>query len=282
MATNAADPIVAAKGGSFLIEDRAPDEVFTPEDLSEEQVMIGQTADDFMVKELVPRLPELLKLDYELSRELLRKAGRAGPPRGRGPGGVRRPGPRQGLRLPGRGEGRARRQLRHHLRGPGRDRHPPDRLLRHRGAEEEVPAEARLGRVGQLLLALRGLLGQRRHERQGPGRALRGREELDPERREDVAQQRRLRRPLHHLRQGGRRALHGVHRREGDARGEPGRGGEEDRHQGQQHAAAHPHRRRDPEGEPARARSGRATRSPSTSSTSGASSSAPWSPGARS
>ena len=78
MATDAVDPIVAAKGGSFLVEDRTPDEVFTPEDLSEEQVMIGQTADDFMVKELVPRLPELLKLDYELSRGLLRKAGELG------------------------------------------------------------------------------------------------------------------------------------------------------------------------------------------------------------
>ena len=78
MATDAADPVVAAKGGSFLIEDRAPEEVFTPEDLTEEQVMIGQTADDFMVKELVPRLPELLKLDYGLNRELLRKAGELG------------------------------------------------------------------------------------------------------------------------------------------------------------------------------------------------------------
>ncbi len=78
MATDAIDPIVAAKGGSFLVEDRTPDEVFTPEDLSEEQVMIGRTADDFMVQELVPRLPELLKLDYELNRELLRKAGELG------------------------------------------------------------------------------------------------------------------------------------------------------------------------------------------------------------
>jgi alkylation response protein AidB-like acyl-CoA dehydrogenase len=78
MATNAADPVVAAKGGSFLIEDRAPEEVFTPEDLTDEQVMIGQTADDFMVKELVPRLPDLLKLDYALSRDLLRKAGELG------------------------------------------------------------------------------------------------------------------------------------------------------------------------------------------------------------
>src|SRR5512135_2540841 len=78
MTTDAIDPIVAARGGSFLVEDRTPGEVFTPEDLSDEQVMIGRTADDFMVQELVPRLPELLKLDYELNRALLRKAGELG------------------------------------------------------------------------------------------------------------------------------------------------------------------------------------------------------------
>jgi alkylation response protein AidB-like acyl-CoA dehydrogenase len=78
MTAEARVPVVAARGGSFLIEDRTPDEIFTPEDLSEEQVMIGQAADDFMVEELVPRLPELLKLDYELSRGLLRKAGERG------------------------------------------------------------------------------------------------------------------------------------------------------------------------------------------------------------
>jgi alkylation response protein AidB-like acyl-CoA dehydrogenase len=80
MATEAKaiDPVVAAKGGSFLIEERAPDEVFTPEDFTEEQVMIGRTADEFMENELVPRLPQLVKLDYELNRELLRKAGELG------------------------------------------------------------------------------------------------------------------------------------------------------------------------------------------------------------
>jgi alkylation response protein AidB-like acyl-CoA dehydrogenase len=78
MATEAKAEAIAAKGGSFLIEDRTPDEVFTPEDFSEEQVMIGATADEFMEKEVVPRLPALLKLDYELSRELLRKAGEVG------------------------------------------------------------------------------------------------------------------------------------------------------------------------------------------------------------
>jgi alkylation response protein AidB-like acyl-CoA dehydrogenase len=78
MATEARVGVVAARGGSFLIEDRVPDEVFTPEDFTEEQVMIGETAEDFMVKELVPRLPQILKLDYDLSRELLRKAGELG------------------------------------------------------------------------------------------------------------------------------------------------------------------------------------------------------------
>ena len=51
MATDTQAPVVAATGGSFLIEDRTPDEVFTPEDFTEEQVMIGQTADDFIVAE---------------------------------------------------------------------------------------------------------------------------------------------------------------------------------------------------------------------------------------
>jgi alkylation response protein AidB-like acyl-CoA dehydrogenase len=78
MATEAKVPVVAARGGSFLIEDRTPDEIFTPEDFTEEQLLIGQTADDFMTKELVPRLPQLLKLDYELNRQLLAKAGELG------------------------------------------------------------------------------------------------------------------------------------------------------------------------------------------------------------
>ena len=72
MATDTQAPVVAARGGSFLIEDRAPEEVFTPEDFSEEQRMIGQTAADFMQNEMLPRLPEILSLKYEATRELLR------------------------------------------------------------------------------------------------------------------------------------------------------------------------------------------------------------------
>src|SRR5262245_59971490 len=78
MATDTQAPVVAARGGSFLVEDRAPAEIFTPEDFTEEQRMIGQTAADFMEKELLPRLPEILALKYETTRQLLRKAGELG------------------------------------------------------------------------------------------------------------------------------------------------------------------------------------------------------------
>jgi alkylation response protein AidB-like acyl-CoA dehydrogenase len=78
MATETQVPVVAARGGSFLIEDRTHAEVFTPEDFSEEQRMIGDTAADFMEKEMVPRIPEILALKYETTRELLKKAGDLG------------------------------------------------------------------------------------------------------------------------------------------------------------------------------------------------------------
>jgi butyryl-CoA dehydrogenase len=70
--------VVAAGGGAFLIEERRLDEVFTPEDCSDEQRMIAQAAADFMETEMVPRLPEILGLKYEATRDLLRKAGEMG------------------------------------------------------------------------------------------------------------------------------------------------------------------------------------------------------------
>src|SRR5689334_3892955 len=78
MSTDAASPVVAARGGSFLIEDRAPAEIFTLEDLTDEQRMIFETASDFNDKEVLPKLPQILKLDYETTRQLLRKAGELG------------------------------------------------------------------------------------------------------------------------------------------------------------------------------------------------------------
>ena len=41
-------------GGQFLLEDTAPEDVFTPEDFDENQRMIGQTVADFVEKEVLP------------------------------------------------------------------------------------------------------------------------------------------------------------------------------------------------------------------------------------
>src|SRR5687767_11394377 len=78
MATHARTPVVAARGGSFLVEDRAPAEVFTVLDLSDEQRMIAETTAEFMEKEMAPRIPEILALKYGATRELLKKAGDLG------------------------------------------------------------------------------------------------------------------------------------------------------------------------------------------------------------
>ena len=69
---------VAAKGGDFLIEDRAPREIFTPEDYTDEQNMLAQTGRDFMERDVLPKTAEILKLNYEVIRELMGKAGEIG------------------------------------------------------------------------------------------------------------------------------------------------------------------------------------------------------------
>ena len=55
MSVVTASPIVAAAGGSFLLETRKPAEVFTPEDLNEEQRQIAATAAQFARDEILPR-----------------------------------------------------------------------------------------------------------------------------------------------------------------------------------------------------------------------------------
>jgi alkylation response protein AidB-like acyl-CoA dehydrogenase len=69
-------PVLA--GGGFLIEEREPGEVFTPEDLNEEQRMIAQTADEFVKNEVVPAADDLEKKDFALLVGLLRKAAELG------------------------------------------------------------------------------------------------------------------------------------------------------------------------------------------------------------
>jgi alkylation response protein AidB-like acyl-CoA dehydrogenase len=61
-------------GGSFLIEGRSPDEVFTPEDFTDQHQLIAQTAEEFAVNEILPNADKLEHKDWALTRELLKKA----------------------------------------------------------------------------------------------------------------------------------------------------------------------------------------------------------------
>jgi len=65
-------------GGSFLLEDRRSDEVFTPEDFTEQHQLIGQTAEEFAVNEIVPHIEKMEHKDFSITRELLKKAGELG------------------------------------------------------------------------------------------------------------------------------------------------------------------------------------------------------------
>ena len=77
MATTAV-PKVKVSGGSFLLETRQPDEVFTPEDFTEQHQMIGQTAEEFAINEIVPNVDKIEHKDFSVTRDLLRKAGELG------------------------------------------------------------------------------------------------------------------------------------------------------------------------------------------------------------
>src|SRR5579883_2960768 len=68
----------AAKGGGFLLESPAPEDVFTPADLSDDQRLIGQTAEEFVVKEVLPLVKELENKKPGLMAQLVRKGAEVG------------------------------------------------------------------------------------------------------------------------------------------------------------------------------------------------------------
>jgi alkylation response protein AidB-like acyl-CoA dehydrogenase len=78
MATTTAVPHTKISGGSFLLESRRPDEVFTPEDFTEQHQLIGQTAEEFAVNEILPNAEKIEHKDFSISRDLLKKAGELG------------------------------------------------------------------------------------------------------------------------------------------------------------------------------------------------------------
>jgi alkylation response protein AidB-like acyl-CoA dehydrogenase len=66
------------KGGSFLIESISPQEVFTPEDFTEEQRLIAKATTDFVVGEVQPLIEEIEEKKEGLMASLVKKAGELG------------------------------------------------------------------------------------------------------------------------------------------------------------------------------------------------------------
>ncbi|MEW4290325.1 acyl-CoA dehydrogenase family protein [Rossellomorea marisflavi] len=66
------------KGGSFLIEDVTYEQVFTPEDYSDEHKMIAKTTEDYVLNEVVPVIENLENHEFDHSVRLLKEAGELG------------------------------------------------------------------------------------------------------------------------------------------------------------------------------------------------------------
>ncbi len=77
-ADTATTPTNALKGGEFLIRDTRAEDIFIPEDWSEEQQMIAQMCRDFLEQNVFPNLEAIDKMEPGLMPSLLEKAGELG------------------------------------------------------------------------------------------------------------------------------------------------------------------------------------------------------------
>ncbi len=66
------------KGGSWLLDDTAASDVFTPEQLSDEHRLMAQTTTEFVESEVLPVLDRLEQKDWQLARSLLKRCGELG------------------------------------------------------------------------------------------------------------------------------------------------------------------------------------------------------------
>jgi alkylation response protein AidB-like acyl-CoA dehydrogenase len=78
IASSPINAVVAAAGGSFLLEDRTPEEIFTPEDLSHEQRQIAETASRFAREQILPLAAQIESKEAGVMRGLLQQAAELG------------------------------------------------------------------------------------------------------------------------------------------------------------------------------------------------------------
>ncbi|MFT0801253.1 acyl-CoA dehydrogenase family protein [Bacillus swezeyi] len=66
------------KGGAFLVEDVTAEQMFTPEDFTDEHKMIAKTTEDYIIGDVLPHIDEIEEHHFEHSVRLLKKAGELG------------------------------------------------------------------------------------------------------------------------------------------------------------------------------------------------------------
>ncbi|SCX96869.1 hypothetical protein SAMN05192588_0488 [Nonlabens sp. Hel1_33_55] len=66
------------RGGQFIVTETTAEDVFTPEDFTDEQQMMKESVREFVDKEIVPHKERFEKKDYALTEEVMRKAGEMG------------------------------------------------------------------------------------------------------------------------------------------------------------------------------------------------------------
>ncbi|MDG1993466.1 MAG: acyl-CoA dehydrogenase family protein [Polaribacter sp.] len=66
------------RGGQFLVKETNCEDVFTPEDFSEEQIMMKEAVMEFNDREIIPHRTRFEAKDYALTEDVMRKAGELG------------------------------------------------------------------------------------------------------------------------------------------------------------------------------------------------------------
>ncbi|MGB8985048.1 MAG: acyl-CoA dehydrogenase family protein [Candidatus Sulfotelmatobacter sp.] len=67
-------PHKTTRGTAFLIEDSEPEDIFTPEDLSEEHLAVGKMVEEFWANEVEPNLPAIREKKPGVAMAVLRKS----------------------------------------------------------------------------------------------------------------------------------------------------------------------------------------------------------------
>lgn len=66
------------RGGQFIVKESKAEDIFTPEDFTEEQQMMRDSVKEFVDREIWPKKEEFEKKNYQLTEDIMRKAGEMG------------------------------------------------------------------------------------------------------------------------------------------------------------------------------------------------------------